>query len=435
MIKLLGFGFLLYACFWFLSPVYQLILSLALTANAFDLAPKVIFGRTIWDFGIVLLFTTGLKSVIVNRNFFKSRFFHENILILLFIQGLIVLLWSIAVYQYPLILTLKASRWLLLGLPSYFIFVNVLNNYGIDKVCKYLYLIFFVLLFLVLIQYFFKIDLLMGLRREYRESLRYVPIFILISSVFAWSNLYNMMTDNKVSVHGIVYVVFYFTATLLTFTRGNYIAHFLVFLFFLFITFKNRKIKFIKTLAFTSIGCFFLAILLFAGKLDYIIDRSFSAIEIISGHQAAHEDDQDTYTGRIALLDNRFNAVLQKNPAFGYGFIHEAVALKKGYKEILSFDPIKGRYLHLADNGWATIVLNTGVLGALIYLALFISVFISFFRHRALAGQLPLRLGFFLAFTLYVITSFINTAFIHDIQLPLWLLAGYTYTTLNKQYS
>ncbi|MBD3377454.1 hypothetical protein GF406_20670 [candidate division KSB1 bacterium] len=433
MVKLLGFSFVLYACFWLISPVYQLILSLALTANVFDLAPKVIFGWRIWDFGIVLLFTTGLKSIIVNRRiFFKRRFFYESILILLCLHGLIILLWSIAVYQYPLILTLKAARWLLLGLVSYFIYVNVLNNYGVDKICKYLYIIFFALLFLVLIQYFFKIDLFRGLRREYRESFRYIPIFLLLSSVFAWSNLYNMMTDNKVSVHGIVYVVFYFTATLLTFTRGNYIAHFLVVLFFLLITLKNRKIKLIKTFAFGSIGCFFLAILLFTGKLDYIIDRSFSAIEIISGHQAAHEDDQDTYTGRIALFNNRFNAVIQKNPAFGYGFLHQEVALKKGYKEILSFDPVKGRHLHLADNGWATIILNTGILGAIIYLALFAGVFMSFFKHKAAAGLSPLRLGFFLAFTLYEIISFINTAFIHDIQLPLWLLAGYTYTTSKK---
>lgn len=430
MLIILSVSLLFYIGFIFIPPIYQLLISLAMACGLFDLVPETIIGFRMWDIGILLFFTTFAKTLLIKKSSDKKKFFYEKLLLIMLAFFIIVFLWSILIYGYPIVASVKSGRFMIIGISTYFIYSLVFKKYGISKFLRVIYIALYILLLLAVAQYFSGLDLLKGLEREFEDKLRYIPIFLIISSVFFWSHLYQFISKEKVKFHQLLYIVLYCTVLLLTFGRALYFVHFLILPLFFFIAVKKREIHLLKSYIFCFFALLTFGIFLFSGALDSFIERAATGVSIITNEDSASANGQhDTFSGRLDLLNSRVKTIMKKNMLLGYGFIHDEVARKR-YKHLLTYNPKKQEsMLYLADNGWATIFLLTGLVGAFLYTLLFISVFISYFTNQSKNNFFPVRLGFFLAFNTYVILTINNSVFYGELQLPMYLLAGYTYLT------
>jgi hypothetical protein len=191
-------------------------------------------------------------------------------------------------------------------------------------------------------------------------------------------------------------------------------------------------------------GLFGTVALLSIGVLDKVIDRTMSGVKlIVSDTPMERKGLDDSYSGRMKMIGERFHMVLKKNPVFGFGFVHEDIVQNKlkphiRYGSVIQTKKYKAMYaykrgyvlaLHSADVGWPTIIIDTGIVGLIIYLVFVASFFINFIK-TSVTDYGPsgyLRTAFAIEFFTLLLLMFNGTTCVRLVQIPCFMLAGFAY--------
>ena len=434
--------------FSFLGPKTKVLVSYLVMMSLFDCVPNVLLGFFVWDAGIILLFFSWMHLWFTKESPYVYRDTHVR-LIKVFVWWMIICFaWSVLVYDYPLLLTIKASRQLMLGYMSFFVLLRLFEekNNGLTYFLNIFYWLTYVLLVICLVQYVLKVEILFGLIKEYQNAVRALPVFLPFSHLFLWFTLSRFLSGQKTMLHEKMYVLLTLVVTLITFTRGIYFSILLSTIFILLIMLAQRKLVFTRISV--AVGAFLIGFtLLFftTAVLDKAIGRFTSAFTLLSevSRQTKKQAD-DTFTGRIGLMKERFAAVADKNPITGFGFIHEEIYEKQRmpfrYGSVIYTEEYRKRYatghpyvlaLHSADVGWQNIAIDTGIVGFSVFMLILVSVFLNYFSAPK---DLPLddyflRLAFFIQIFNLAILMFNGNTYTNNVHIPAFMLAAFTYLT------
>ncbi len=444
------FAVVLFGGFLWLKPRYKILIAFFIMAYCFNIIPRFVMNWEIWDLGAVLLLITGAQMLFMKTVSEPIKPVYLTVLKFFLAWLCLSILWSLFIYHYPMLATLKASRQMIIGYLSVFIFIRLfrIDPGAFDFYIKFLYWITFFLMIICIAQHVLHVNILFMRATEYGGTYRIIPTFLPICLFLFWISLSKLISRSQIKWHEIFYILLTITVTALTYTRGIYLATTAVSLAMLFILSISRKLFFNRAFVFFAFSVSLTMILGLGGVLDRVLTRAVSGIELISGGQkkvnSKSKDDYDTFTGRIKTAEERFVLVLDKNPYFGFGFIHEEIVPPKirnklRYGSVISTDEYLAMYkrnhpyvlaLFTADIGWANVVLYSGIVGFSL-LILFILCFIMNYIKNILVNdkQYYVRLGAFLQFLVLVMLMFNGTPLTTLIQIPALLIAGYAYYT------
>lgn len=450
-IFVLAGGFIGLVVFLILKPRIKVLIAFFVMSQCFDLAPQLLFGKLVWDFGAVLLLISAAQLIFLNKRNSDIDSTTIKVLGVFFGWLVICLMYSIFVYGYPIMETLKTSRHMIVGYLSIFIFLRL---FSVDKnafefFARSLYIITFVLLLIIMIQFLTKTPLLFGLATEYAGVNRYIPIFLSISLVYMWFILSKILTAYHVKKHELVYVALTVFTTALTFTRGIYIAVVFVFLLMLFVLFRERKLEIKSAIVPVFLLIIFVPVLVYTGSLDRVIGRAASGLEILlTDKTKRNKTNSDTFSGRINLFQERVSLVVDHNPIVGYGFIHEDNVPRKLRNSLKSGSVIytpemvkkyqNGHFYVLAlysvDIGWANLVIITGLTGFTIFLIFIVSFILSYRKTRVDDLRVyHFRLAFYLQTVVLLLLMFNGSTFTNHVQISGMIIAGYIFCSRKSR--
>lgn len=439
------------AGFLFLKPWLKILVAFIVMTNCFDLRPSITYGFLTWDYGALLLLITSVQLLFRHNTATLENRGAVLYLLVGFTAWLVIcLIYSLVFYDYSLLQTLKTARYWIIGYLSIFIFLKLymVDSEALRKIMCWLYIITFALLMVALFQLAIGEQILFGLFREYSGTIRYLPIFLPVVLLHCWHIGARFLAGERVKIHEFVYCGLSLTVTALTYTRGIYVAVILTFMLMVALLALSRKIKVGKTSIFAFSGMVLVVGLVAAGLGDRVIGRATSALDIlITGKIVRGNVDVDTFTGRLKLVQERFSMVYNHNPLVGYGFLHESEVpltmrnnLRYGSIDYSPEFVEKYRYgypykltLYSPDTGWGNIVLVSGLVGFVIFLA-FIVVFVLSYRGRRHISSpgYYLRLAFYLQTITLLLLMFNGNSFTYHIQIPALMLAGYIYLSMPK---
>jgi hypothetical protein len=432
--------------FLFLSPRVKVLIAFFVMTSCFDVAPRIMFNKDVWDVGALLLAIAWLHLAFLKVKT-PSPSLSYVVLIQVFIGWMFVcLLWSLLINDYPVLNTLKASRQMILGFVSFFVFKRLFatDHGAFSFLMKSSYVATFALLPITLAGHVLHEPLLFGLHREYGEVVRSLPVFLPISLLHFWIISSKFLTADKVAKHELLYAGMVIVVTALTFTRGIYFSVLFVFGVMLITLMLNKKLHTGATLSFFSLSALCAIVLFSGGYAERIIERFSSAVDLVfTGNAKTSDRNQDTYTGRLALAKERFELVAERNPIIGYGFIHEenvpsALSAKLKYGSVINTPEYVERYrqgqpyvlaLHSADIGWADILINTGIFGLILWIVFFTVFVVDFFSTagRTQGKYYHARIGLFLQTLVGVLLMFESNTFVSLVQIAMFMLAGCWY--------
>jgi hypothetical protein len=416
-----------------------------------DLTPRIVAKVDIWDIGAVLLIITGGQLLIKRRGILLGRKIYE-ILLAVFIAWMIVcLIWSVVVYGYPMLDTLKASRQMIIGYLSFFIFSKLfqIDSEAFNYFLRWLYRITFFLLLICIIQALIKMPILHGLYREYAGVNRYLPVFLPICLLYFNIVVSKLIAGEISAIHEYFYawMVPFVVAT--TYTRGVYIAVACSSLIMLIILILDKRVKIMRTAVLFAAGAVTVITLVTSGLADRVINRFASGLDIIFSDKIHRIHDDDSFTGRIELVKERFNLVAHKNPLFGFGFIHEenvsaAVRRNLKYGSVIYTPENVKKYqvgypyilaLRSADIGWADVMINTGIVGLILIIACFGSFLTNYKWGEKLSDSSTyhVRLACFLQVFTSVLLMFNGNTLVALVQIPAFFMAGYSYCIPKRE--
>ena len=268
---------------------------------------------------------------------------------------------------------------MIIGYLSLFVFYGLFKIDGKSFLffINWLYRITYLLLIVSIIQYLLNISILNGYLRGYNGVIRYIPIFLPICFVYFWQVVYKLLNAIKVNTHEYLYSCMLVFVTATTYTRGIYFSTTFVFMIMLIILALEKRVKIYRFATLFSITVLIVGLVISSGFADRIIERFISGIGIIISDSSSKNQYDDTFTGRIKLVQERLALVSEHNPLFGYGFIHEE-NISDSFRKKLKHGSViykpeyieKYRYgypyvfaLRSADIGWADVIINTGVIG------------------------------------------------------------------------
>jgi hypothetical protein len=192
-----------------------------------------------------------------------------------------------------------------------------------------------------------------------------------------------------------------------------------------------------------------ITVLLASGVAGKVVGRAANGLEMLqsSSSTSGHRKD-DTFSGRLGLAAERFSLVWAQNPIVGYGFLHEedvSAELRNGLRygtplggtaadpTAFSRNDADGHYtlaFYSADIAWANIVIMTGCVGVALLIALVLTFILE--HYRGIDGVHPsgyaVRLGLFLQLVMIFLLTFDGDSFYGNLQIPAFLLAGYSLT-------
>ncbi|TKB92107.1 MAG: hypothetical protein E8D40_07870 [Nitrospira sp.] len=437
--------------FCVLPPRIKVLIAFVVMTSCFDVTPRIIAGIDVWDIGALLLLIAWGQLALFHRKTPGSRVSYVVVLQLLVGWMGLCLLWSVLIYDYPALNSVKASRQMILGVLSFFVFrkLFVLDDGAYEFLMKALYLATFGLLPVCLTQFALHQPILFGLYRAYDDVTRSLPVFLPVVLLFVWMILSKVLTATRISVHELVYVGMAIAITVLTFTRGIYLVVLFVFgvmLVTLAIKKSPESIRLNFVVAPMMLILFLVggAGLYFGGYAEKVIERFTSAVELVVGEKAATKTkNEDTYTGRLGIAKERFRLVLAHNPVVGYGFIHEddvprSLRTKLKYGSVIYTPEYVERYkagypyvlaFHSADIGWADIMINTGCVGLALWGLLFAALIKNFYAtaRRTSTAYYHARLAHFLQILVGLLLMVESNTFVSLVQIPALMLAGYWY--------
>ncbi len=398
-----------------------LLISFIIMNNGFDLIPEEIligFGVSrLWILGFLMMLIFAVPLFL--RGCREIRIDSKYLIFFLVFLGVVFtsFIWSVAIYKYDLIDTLKASREYF-GYLSFFIFLNLF--YNVDRSYQtyfiYIYYIIFLLVVVYIVQYVTGFQIFVGHSTEYEyqgeEIARSIPMFFYIFCMYLWYNLGAWVSGRQLLKGGKLFIILAYAAILFTLTRGIYIASFFSTILVIAYYLKRHEIKISKLIIIFSV--------VLALSFFFAMDNPFSQrIDDIPANLTEQGSDSTLFF-RLAILGERTQIAMEKNPIWGLGFYHpenEAdLHLLFGPWEPDRSSPA----LWSADIAWANIVYQMGLAGV-VGLSLFLISFISHFpaiikKDKFLADDL-------IGFSVYV-------ELIRQIIL-MWIGAGFTYNTQN----
>lgn len=449
MVGLIAFGML--------SPRIKVLIAFFVMTSCFDLVPRILFKIDVWDVGAILLLIAWFQLALFKTKVSTSTVGYVVILRVILGWMVLCLLWSVLIYEYSVLNSLKASRQMIIGVFSFFVFKELFTvdqgAYGFFM--KALYAATFALLPVCLIQFVLHKPLLFGLYREYGDVIRSLPVFLPLVLLYVWIILSKVLTAARFSMHELLYVGMAGAVTVLTFTRGIYLSVLFVFGVMLFMLALKKSPLNIK-LNFVVVPILFILLMLcglglyFSGSADKVVERFASAVELVLGQTAkTNKNNEDTYTGRLGIAKERFMLVLAHNPVIGYGFMHEddvprALRARLEYGSVIYTPEYVERYkagypyvlaLHSADIGWADIMINTGLVGLTLWLLLFAALIGNFYAtaRSTQAEFYHARLAHFLQIVVGILLMFESNTFVNLVQIPALILAGYWYCAKAQQ--
>lgn len=439
-------GFLGFVVFILLSPKWKILLSFMVMSKCFDLIPEIMFGKNVWDLGAIMLLIASLQLFARGGRGGVEReqvLTHYNMFI---VWMILCLLYSLTVYAYPLLDTLKTSRHMILGFMFMHVYYTLFlrDRASFEFILKALYRISFALMVVAIIQYVSGLKLLFGLQREYVGDLRYIPIFLPVTLFYVWHILVKHLSGERLPKHEIIYAGLAFLIVATTYTRGIYVAVVLVFILMWVLLARQKQLNAGRATMAVSVAFVMIIGLLFGGYLDKVIGRAASGLDLIASNKGEkHSGNIDTFTGRRELLLERIGMVWEKNPIFGYGYIHEENVsrvlrgsikygtplntpeyeekYKRGFAQVLGF--------YTPDIGWANIVISNGLVGLAIFMLFMVGMVRCFFKNRVLGGlEKNYRLASFLQIVVLLLLMFNGNTFNRNLQFPSLMFAVFLYS-------
>ena len=438
MIYVILLGCLFLVIFLFLSPTIKVLISFLVMNNVFDLVPKKVGDMALWDVGIGLLFISTIHVLAV-----RNRSAEYNPLYLKLLKafiGVIILsfVWSIVIYRYPLLSTIKCSREMVLGYLSLFVFLALFDSFekSFKQIMSWLYVVAYFLSAIHVVQYVSGVPIFRGYMAEYAGSIRGIPNILPIAVLFMWRHLARILSGEKTRFLDKAYVFLVMVVVLTTFTRGVYFAVLVIGMLLVSILIIENRLKIGRSvLVVYLVGCSLIFVLP-SGRLDPVLERARSGIDAVLTMGSYKKNVwQNTFTGRVALLEERVRLVAEKNPVVGYGFMHEDIAQKR-LKIRIGTPHANGELgFFSADIAWANLVIYTGFLGVLVFVVFVLSLIIDYFRNigRGAKSLYYIRLSLFLQTLFQVVIMMNGSSFTNGVQIPCFLIAGYAYCSKRER--
>jgi hypothetical protein len=429
---ILLFGILSIVIILFVSPTIKVLVSFIVMNNLFDLVPKKVYGVALWDVGIVLLLISWIHIIVVGRKHITYSSSYIKVLKVFMAVLVLSFLWSVLVYRYPLLLTIKCAREMVLGYLSLFVFLALFESYenSFRQIMSALYMIAYLLSAIHVIQYISGVPIFRGYMATYAGSIRGIPNVLPIAVLFMWRNLSIILAGEKTHFLDKAYVILIMVVLLTTFTRGIYFAVLMIAMLLVSILIIEGRLKINRSIIVIYIVASTLVLVLPSGKLDSVLERAQSGIDMLFSKSSKKSDFQrNSYRGRIALLEERVKMVATKNVIIGYGFMHEDIATKKVKIRVGTPQASGELGFFSADIAWANLVIYTGFLGVMVFVCFVLSLIVSYFRNigRGRTGMYHIRLSLFLQTLFQVVVMMNGSSFTSAVQIPCFLIAGYAY--------
>jgi hypothetical protein len=450
---IVGIAVVGFFAFVFLQPKFKAFISFFLMMQFFDIAPNILFGMYVWDYGAILMLVTALDVFLRNPALEPANHAYLTVLKVFLAWLLICFLWSLLVYQYPVMHTVKNARYMVLGYFMTMVFIRLFRVQpdSFEFLMKWFYRLTFVLMPVVLLQYVMNRPLLSGLVSDYEGALRAVPIFLPLCLLNFWIIFAKFLSSGKTAVHELIYLLLVLVTVALTYTRGIYIAAIFTAGLLLWTTVRDRTLK--ASSLFSVVGAGFLVIVfLFAsGAAQKVGGRAISGLQLLGADESSSSSKQkdDTFTGRLGLAAERFSLVWSHNPLVGYGFIHEddvpsdlRNSLKYGtvlggtaadptaYSRFYEFSSHYILGLYTADIAWADIAISIGWVGVLLLIAVMLTLVFGHYGNPNSVHPMgyAVKTGLFLQLMMMFLLTFDGNNFYGAVHIPAFLLAGYSLT-------
>jgi hypothetical protein len=442
--------------FLFAQPKVKALISFFLMMQLFNIGPSELFGMYVWDYGaILMLITAGEISL---RRPAAEPENHGYIVALRIFLGwlLICFLWSLLIYQYPAMHTIKNARSMIVGYSMTLIFIRLFSVQpdSFAFLMKWLYRLTFVLMPVFVLQYVLKRPLLFAPVNDYEGALRAIPVFWPFCLLNFWIILVKFLSSERLAIHEALYAVLALVTVALTYTRGIYLGTLFTTGVLAWTMSRDHKLRASSAFGAGVAVMILIAALLVSGVAQKVAGRAASGLQLLSSSESTTRDAKnDTFNGRLGLAAERFSLAWAQNPLVGYGFIHEEDVSSDLRSSLKYGTPLGGtaadptafsRYdsdghytlgFYTADIAWADIVISTGCVGALLLVAVILSVVFGHYRDRD--GIHPMgygvRLALFLQFVMTFLLMFDGDSFYGNVHIPAFFLAGYSLTRGRRQ--
>jgi len=365
-------------CFLFLRPRYQLFLGLVVSTSFFDILPRQALGVDAWDVGVCLIFLAALRTMGQTPQVHNDHTGIDTVVGTLVVWFLLCLAWSIFIYQYPLLDSIKSARQLTLGYLTFFAFRRIFRCHPEERapLWRYLYLATCLLLPVCVLQAMLRRPLLYSLSSEYEGAFRAIPSFLPFILIFLWRAVVKALAGDRISI---LDLIFGFAAVLtigLTYTRSVYISCALGLIAVCFLLLRRGRLSMGASLVYSAIVLIGMVIAANFDITQRIASRVLSGLTVLAVSSPS-VDKTDTFTGRLALARERFSLVTDENPVVGYGFIQERnvpsdLRAKLRFGSVVDTPDYQARYavglpyvlaLLSVDIGWADVIVKTGLVG------------------------------------------------------------------------
>lgn len=434
-----------------LSAAWKVLIAFFVMSRCFDLVPNIVYGILVWDIGAAMLLIAAGQLMLARPIEPKIRTISATLLKIFVVWLIFSLLYSLLIYRYPALDTLKTSRQMIIGYLSIFIFLRLfrVQPNALSIFIKWLYPATYILLIVVVVQFLIGTGILQGLVIDYHGAIRYLPIFLPVSLFYLWAIFSRYFQGESIKFHEMVYAALVLFAVATTYTRGIYITVLVSFMLLLFLVLVRGRLKAVPVIAFMILASVGLSVLVAGGWADRVMGRAASGIDVLLDQRNTNtQGDVDTFTGRLLLTKERMELISQRNPIVGFGFLHEGDVppdLRKEFKYgsvIYSADMVeKYAYghpyvlaLYSADIGWANIIVNTGFVGFFLILLFIITFLLSYKKIKTHGTQYShYRLAFFIQTISLLILMFNGNTFTNNVQIPAFMIAGYLYCSAKRR--
>jgi len=123
-------------------------------------------------------------------------------------------------------------------------------------------------------------------------------------------------------------------------------------------------------------------------------------------------------TGRVPVWQDLFQNFYLQNPVLGYGY--GALWMQKSFRILMQIRHNWGNQVYFADNGFFDILLNTGLLGFLLFMAIYIPLGIRSFK-QAVNSKWLVYFFPFLTF-LFIFIGNLTYSFMLEVDQFVWML-------------
>ena len=434
-----------------LAIAWKVLAAFIVMSQGFDLPPPIVYGILIWDIGAIMLFIAAAQLMFFRPKEPGIRSIPVTVLWIFIAWLVFCLAYSLLIYGYPTMNTLKSSRQMILGYLSIFVFLRLfrVDKNALSVFIKWLYILTYALLIVAIIQFFVGTQILQGLVIEYRGAIRYLPVFLPISLFYLWAMLSKYFQGGRMKIHELIYGVLVLVVVAITYTRGIYFAVLASFFVLLFLLQLRGQLRVMSTAIFLALVLVSGTVVIAGGWADRVMERAVSALEVVwGGRGSSSATDVDTFSGRRLLVKERTALVSEHNPIVGYGFLHESdvpesLRQRFRYGSVIYSPDMKEKYrfgypyvlaLYSADIGWANVMINTGFVGSALFL-LFVGVFLlSYSRSYKINSTLShYRTAFFVQTVTLLLLMFNGNTFTSNVQIPAFMIAGYLYCSASRR--